>query len=315
MSAYKTYPAWRRPTPAPMPLRLVTEDATAQLEEILAAWRLWQESANLSERTITERAFLIINLVNFVGCAPLDLTPKHIIAFLTRPGIGNTTKATYHAHIRIFCEYLVMTGQRDDNPALRTPKPRRTKGVPRPCTPEQVRAVLGAATRRRTRMMILLAAFAGLRIHEIAKIRGEDIDRDARLLYVVGKGSKPATVPLHALILDYLHMFPTTGYWFPSYASRTTGSPHIGVKAVGKSISNAMERAGVEATPHQLRHFFGTSLVRNGVDLRTVQELMRHESLATTALYTEISDEQRKNAIAGLYSPELQRALSLDAGR
>ncbi len=295
-------PAWRRPSPRPMPLRLVSTDTFADLDQVLAGWRLWQESANLSERTIADRAGLIRNLMMFCGRGPLDLTPPDIIAFLTRPGITNTTKATYHANIRVFSDYLVMSGQRDDNPALRTPKPRRTKGVPRPVTPEQVTKLLAAAKRKRTRMMILLAAFAGLRVHEVAKVRGEDFDLSAGLLYIVGKGSKRAVVPLHSLILAEASNFPERGWWFPSYESQDPGSPHISAHAVMYSITRTMDRAGIDATSHQLRHYFGTALVRNGVDLRTVQELMRHESLATTALYTEISDVQRRDAISGLFA-------------
>lgn len=295
-------PAWRRPSPRPMPLRLVSTDTMDDLETVLDGWRLWQESANLSERTIKERTATIRNLILFCGRTPLELTPADIISFLTRPGITNTTKATYHATIRVFSDYLVMSGQRDENPALRTPKPRRTKGVPRPVTPEQLTALLNAANRKRTRMMIMLAAFAGLRVHEVAKVRGEDFDLSAGLLYVVGKGAKSAAVPLHAMILAEAGDFPSRDYWFPSYAKESPGSAHISAHAVMRSIKRTMERAGVEATSHQLRHYFGTALVRNGVDLRTVQELMRHESLATTALYTEISDDQRRNAISGLFA-------------
>lgn len=295
-------PAWRRPSPRPMPLRLVTTDTLADLDTVLGGWRLWQESANLSERTICERAGTIRSLMMFCGRKPLDLTPADIIAFLTRPGINNTTKATYHATIRVFSDYLVMSGQRDENPALRTPKPRRTKGVPRPITPEQLTKLLVTVNRKRTRMMIMLAAFAGLRVHEVAKVRGEDFDLSAGLLYVTGKGSKPAVVPLHAMILAEAGGFPERGYWFPSYAKEDPGSPHISPHGVMRSIKRVMERADIEATSHQLRHYFGTALVRNGVDLRTVQELMRHESLATTALYTEISDDQRRDAIGGLFA-------------
>lgn len=294
--------AWRRARGLPAPLHLVGTVAGATVDEVLADWRHWQEASNLSERTIRERANTITQLVAFSGCDPVGLTPAHIMNYLTRPGITNTSRATYHATIRAFCKYLVLTGRRDVDPSMGTPKPRRAKTVPRPVEPQQLLDTLQLvlarrAHHKRTHMMLLLAAFAGLRIHEIAKIRGEDFDRAAGLLYVQGKGGKRATVPVHELILAEAGTFPRKGYWFPSYSK--PGEP-VCPHAVAKTISSAMAAAGVKATAHQLRHFYGTSLVRNGIDLRTVQVLMRHENLSTTAIYTQVSDKQSRAGIDSL---------------
>lgn len=149
-------------------------------------------------------------------------------------------------------------------------------------------------------MMILLAAYQGLRVHEIAKLRGEDVDLESMALYVVGKGNKPAVLPLHPEVAGFAAegRFPAVGWWFPAY-----GRPGpIQSAAVSKAIHDTMRRAGFEAKPHQLRHWYGTTLVRNGADLRTVQELMRHASLATTQIYTESSDQQKRRAIDSLAS-------------
>lgn len=282
----------------PQTMPAATGARAEELGAVLAGWRLWQEAASASERTIADRARTIKNLVGFAGCGPLEITPAHIIGFMTRPGLKPGTRTTYHSAITAYGAYLVATGQRDDNPVLRVPRPRRRNGIPRPISEAQLHAVLAVATWRTTRMMVMLAAFAGLRIHEIAKVRGEDFDLSAGLLYVVGKGSKSATVPVHPLILADAGKFPVNGWWFPSHLN----DGPVGVDAVGKAIHAAFGRAGVQATPHQLRHYYGTALVRNGANLRVVQELMRHSSLATTALYTEVSDHQRREAIAGLFA-------------
>lgn len=260
----------------------------------MAAWRMWQEAANLSERTITERDRVIRQLLTFAGRGPLDLQPQDIINFLTRPGTNKTTRASYHASIRAYCAWLQATDQRADDPSRRTPTPKRPKSVPRPIEEAQLDAILARVNRRRTRMMILLHTYAGLRVHEIAKIRGEDIDHASGSIYVTGKGNKSAVLPMHERIRAESANFPARGWWFPAYDD---GGGHIGPQAVGYAISRTMSRAGVHATAHQLRHWYGTTLVRRGTDLRTVQELMRHESLATTALYTEVSSHQRRAGI------------------
>lgn len=147
--------------------------------------------------------------------------------------------------------------------------------------------------------MVLLAALAGLRVHEIAKVRGDDFDLERGTLTVVGKGNKRATIPLHPILLDLVPTMPA-GYWFTHWES--PDEPIAG-KSCGQAISRAMARAGVAATAHQLRHWYGTSLLESGADLRTVQELMRHESLATTQVYTRVTSERRRAAIHALNLP------------
>jgi len=286
-----------------MALHVVGSVPSPELAEVLASWRLWQQAGNLSDRTITERAATVSKLLAFTGCGPLDVTPTAIISYLTRPGINNTTKATYHATIRAYCKYLLLTGQRADDPSLGTPTPKRPKGVPRPVEQQRVAATLDTISgrrghKRKATMMVVLAAYAGLRVHEIARCRRQDFDIEAGMLYVTGKGSKSAALPLHPAIVEALQAFPPQdGYLFPSYTH--PGQPII-PRAVAQTLKRAMAAAGFDASAHQLRHTFGTALVRSGVDLRTTQTLMRHESLATTAIYVEVSDETRSAAIRGL---------------
>jgi site-specific recombinase XerD len=88
---------------------------------------------------------------------------------------------------------------------------------------------------------------------------------------------------------------PTKGWWFPSN-SRNPGG-HVTGKSVSAIIGNAMRRAGISGTPHSLRHWTGTTLLDDGADLRTVQELLRHKSVATTQIYTKVSDDRRTAAV------------------
>lgn len=154
---------------------------------------------------------------------------------------------------------------------------------------DQLAAIIAACNRRRTRAYVLLAAYQGLRVHEVAKLRGEDIDLSAGTLRVIGKGSREAVLPLHPVIAREALHWPRRGYWFPSRSAA-----HVSGQGVGQAIQGAMTRAGVPGTPHSLRHWFGTRLVAEGVHLRVVQELMRHASPTTTAGYTLVRPDQMR---------------------
>lgn len=256
---------------------------------LLDDWRRWQLAQALSDRTISERLQVIRRLLEHAGVGPLELTPEHIIGFIGSAGRRASSKATYHATIRAFCQWLVRVEARADDPTLRTPTPKRTKGRPRPLPTGNFELLVAMARRRRTLMMILLAALAGLRVHEIAKFHGEDIDLTSGVITVTGKGGLTAMIPAHERILELAGEFPRDDYWFTSYAAQGTTRPHISRAAVYQAIADTMRRAGVDGTPHQLRHWYATSLLEAGVHMRVVQELMRHRTIATTELYTQVS--------------------------
>jgi site-specific recombinase XerD len=218
------------------------------------------------------------------------------VLFTTREGLSNSTRATYHSTINAYCAWLVKTRRRDDNPIFETPSPRRKRGLPRPTRADQLPLILEAANRRRTRMMILLAALAGLRVHEVAKFSGTDVEWELASLYITGKGGATKMLPMHPLIAEEATMFPADGYWFPAYTHDGPVSPH----AVSKAIKSAMDRAGVPGKPHQLRHYYGTTLLRNGANIRVVQELMRHESISSTQIYTEVTSSEMQDAVSTL---------------
>lgn len=267
----------------------------------LDQWRLWMQSQGLSNRTVTERLATVRHLLAYTEAQPLDLTPADIQTYLAR-SMSPASRATYHATIRAFCAWMQRTDLRTDNPADRTPRPKRPKSAPRPVESSQLAALITAANRRRTLTYILLGAMAGLRVHEIAKIRGEDIDPYTGILTVVGKGGKISQIPLHERILEELVHYPQQGFWFPTYKPDSK-TAHVASHAVSAAISGAMLRAGFAGKPHQLRHFYGTELVRAGVNLRIVQTLMRHESPATTAIYTRVDVDQMRQGIAELKLP------------
>lgn len=263
--------------------------------ENITVWAMFMRAQSLSRRTIEERVSVTQRLVSATGRDLPDLEAGDIAGWLGDLDVSATTRATYHGHLRAAFTWARTVGLVQVSPMDAVPKSRRPRSVPRPIESSQLDALLKACNRRRTRMMVKLALFAGLRVHEIAKVRGEDVDLEAGTLYVDGKGGTRALIPLHERIADEAGSFPRRGHWFPS---RAGGHVHAG--SVSQVVGRTMRRAGINGTAHQLRHWYGTALLDAGTDVRVVQELMRHQSIQSTTIYTRVSDVQRRAAIGRL---------------
>lgn len=261
-------------------------------------YEIYLRGAGRSHRTIEDSLLTLRRIERETGYPVSHLPALSISRFLGEFRNGRT-RYTYHSHLALFYKWL----SRADgvpNPMEHVPAPKMPKCTPRPITNEELRNLLALRLRAGTRAKILLAAFQGLRVHEIAKIRGEDFDLTAGLLWVVGKGGGRKNLPVHAYVAELAVTMPTRGMWFPSPARSRAGLP-VRSNCVSDAISEAMIRAGITGgTAHRLRHWYATELVRSGTDLWTAQTLMRHENLASTAIYTQVSDAGRVEAIKRL---------------
>lgn len=272
------------------------------LETVLASWAQHGLAAGHSDRTIQGRTYTILRLSSSVS--PLTATPDDLIDWLAgltgRDGqpMKRSSKATYRAQVRSFYTWLHDTGRRDDDPSTRLPNPKAPRGIPHPVTPGEVERILAACADERavnTRAYVILGAFAGLRVHEIAKVRGEDI-RGTEIL-VTGKGGTESSVPMHPVVARLAETMPARGYWFPTSGAQG----HVHRCSVSTAIRRAMDRASVPGVPHALRHHFCTQVLRSsGGDLRTTQRAARHATPATTAIYTQVADETLSRAIFGI---------------
>lgn len=280
---------------SPKPHRHQPESAD-QAPDAVDAWLIAMRAQGLATRTTTERARVIRQAARTAGARPDELDPiaiQRLLAQTTAPG----TRYAYYSILRAWHRWLTRTGRRADDPTAVIDPPRMPAGRPRPLTRDQLDHVLALDLHPDTRTKILLAAYAGLRAHEIAKIRGQDIDTRAGTLTVTGKGGRTDTLPLHPRIAAEAATRPGEAHWFPS---PTRPSQPVTGKSVSRAISAALKRAGIDATAHQLRHTYATELLAAGADSRIVQTLMRHSSLATTARYLGVSTDQQRAAITAL---------------
>lgn len=272
--------------------------AAQSTEQLLTQWSTWMAGEGCARTTIDARTTRVRKLADWTGRPAEIADADQVMAYVA--GVEHpSTRATYYAHLRAWFRWLVRAGHRADDPTQRLKAPKAPRREPHPVADKHMQALLGGTHRTRTHAMILLAALAGLRVHEIAKIRGEDLDLVANTLTVTGKGGVTVRLPLHPMLARFAGAMPRRGWWFP--APRMPGRPpagHIHGRSVTDVVRIAMRRAGVPGSAHSLRHWYGTTLVDSGADLRTTQTLLRHASLATTQIYTRVNDRQRRDAVA-----------------
>lgn len=263
-------------------------------DHLLTKWTVAMRGAGRSERTCIEREQTIARISKDTETPAHLFTTDQLSEWFANLTVSTNSRATYMAQIRAWQTWLVLQGVRDDDPTVRMIQPRAEKGRARPITTAQLERVLSAQLRKRTRTMVLLAAYQGFRVHEVAKFRGEDLDLISMKIDVDGKGGKRCRLPLHPVIAVEAAKYPRRGFWFPAQSNRFQP---MNRSSACDTIRRAMHRAGVNASGHNLRHWYGTELRKSGADLRVVQELLRHANLATAEIYTEVDRGELHDAI------------------
>ena len=205
--------------------------------------------------------------------------------------------------LRTFYKFLKLRGLRDSNPALEVESPRMGRPIPKALKPAEVDAILhttlaGRSDFQRLRDRAILETLygTGLRRTELLNLNLEDVDLERREIRVLaGKGNKDRTVLMTAAAADAMRMY--LGH------RPRTADPAFFIGRGGRRLSQSglykifrifVTLSGVQshATPHTMRHSFATHLYENGADLLIIKELLGHESLATTQVYTKVSKQR-----------------------
>lgn len=283
----------------------------------LQIFAAYERGKGLADTTIRNRDSILRTLRSAAGRPLVDLDIHDLRNYLGRPAIPGRnrvaagTRRTERGAMVAFYTFIHEEGLRADNPTVRLDPVTAPKGEPRPFTREQIDAMLNSGAYRKTRAMILIGYYQGFRVSSIARVHGHDIDLIGGTIRTIGKGGKERTLPLHPVVAELAEAMPTDNWWFPA---RDGSNRPVHPSSVTNLITLAKKRAGIRdprLTPHSLRHAFGTDLVEEGVDIRVVQELMMHESLATTQIYTGVSAHRKREGIMAL--PE--RTIPIRSGR
>lgn len=269
---------------------------------------------NHSDTTILRRRYVLLRLARHTDLDLLDMTAEAINQFrdrLTREGkpLAAKSQLTELAHIRAFYKWAVLEELLDRDPTARVPIPRVPRYLPHPI-PEHELALAIETAPERVRPILFLAAYAGLRACEIAPLRGEDIwwDHDPVLIVVRrGKGGDAGTVPVGEVLRGELLRLPRKGWLFPRVDG---GSGPVLPHRVSKMANVHLHRVGSSHTLHSCRHRFGTLIYRlSGGDLRLTQEMMRHRSLVSTTVYTQVDQSHAAGVVSLLPAPSMLRVV------
>ncbi|EGD55671.1 tyrosine recombinase XerC [Gordonia neofelifaecis] len=267
-----------------------------------------------SKHTVRAYTGDIRGLVAFAGARGVevgDLDLPLLRAWLAehaRRGAARTTIARQVSSAKTFCAWAVREGVLQTDPAQRLQAPKSHRVLPAVLAPEQAAAAVDGAAGDsagdgdpvafRDRVILELLYSCGIRVGELCGLDLGDVDADRRVIRVIGKGDKQRSVPYGGPAAAALDDWLRRGR--SALATAASGDALLlGVKGgrldqrmARTVVHRATETAGQSVGPHALRHSAATHLLEGGADLRVVQELLGHSSLATTQLYTHVSVER-----------------------
>lgn len=278
----------------------IAKSLSEEWSVLLSQYMISERAAGRPWTTIGTRKSHISRMARCLDVAPEQVSgPMLKDWFGTQDQWKNETRRGYRNSMRSFFRWAHRERHITTNPAKALPKVAAKKAKAKPA-PDRVWLESLMAADMREEMMLELACHAGFRRGEVAVCSTEDVHEefDGWMITAHGKGGKQREVPispeLAALLLKgaayHTPGAPKTGYLFPG-----DDNGHLSPRWVGTLCSRVMP--GIW-TMHKLRHRYGTRALRGTGNLRAVQELLGHESVATTEIYTEVGGEERRAAAA-----------------
>ena len=287
----------------------------APIREYLACLR---HQRNYSDWTCSGRQRDLTRFADYCGGARVralrDIDPhllRGFVATLHRQGLQPPTLHRYLSSLRSFLRYQVEQGRLDANPADSVRAPRLRRRLPGVISADALGAALDQPPQgelpQRDHAMVELFYSAGLRLAELHGLDADLLDRGQDAVTVTGKGNKQRVVmiggPARAALDLWLGL--RAQYAKPEqkalFVSRN--GERLSRRAIGQRLKVWAQRAGLGSRlhPHRLRHSFATHLLENSGDLRAVQELLGHASLATTQIYTHLDWKHLAKAYDGAH--------------
>lgn len=235
-----------------------------------------------------------------------QLNKDDINNFLKNMDASSRTKAHYLTVLNSYYNYLIFTGVLSMNPCDMIKSPKIEKKLPVYLTIEEIDKLfnirLNKPTDYRNKAMLELLFATGTRISELTSLTLSQINFEESIIKVMGKGKKERIIPIANNALNYLKVYI---YNYREYLVKNT-SEYVFLNKNGEKISRQgffkilkkmAQDSGINKniSPHVLRHSFATYLLNNGVDLRVIQELLGHENLETTEIYSHLTSQKIKD--------------------
>ncbi len=239
-----------------------------------------------------------------------EVSKDHLTAYILHlknvREYASTTVARKVAAIKSFFHFLVAEGLITDDPTATLDSPRVKKYLPRAITQEQVERLLDSASQKQTprglrdRAILELLYATGMRVSELVALNVGDVDLASASVRCFGKGGKERVIPIYERAVEAVDDYVSKGriHLLRDAEERALFLNQRGQRLTRQGlwliVKGYVKEAGlnVPVTPHTLRHSFATHMLRGGADLRNVQELLGHANIATTQVYTQVSNER-----------------------
>ena len=277
---------------------------------------------SLSENSIEAYVHDIGKLRQFIelrhpSVSALKVSVKHLkgfLEFINELGMSAYSQARILSGVKAFYKYLQFEGEIDHDPSALIEGPRIGRKLPDTLSYPEIEKLLAAIDLStpegaRNRAMIEVLYSCGLRVSELVDLRLNNIHGDVGFIRVVGKGNKERLVPIGRDALKFLSIYienvrgraplksPQKG--FESYTFLNRNGRKLTRVMVFTVIRNLARSIGLKKTisPHTFRHSFATHLIEGGADLRAVQEMLGHESITTTEIYTHLDRDYLRQVV------------------
>ncbi len=274
---------------------------------------------SLSANTIQAYVRDVAKLKQFIDISNLDLSPTAVdtdtirafLQYISELGLSAYSQSRILSGLKSFYSFLEYEEIMTDNPAKLIDAPRLGRKLPDVLNVHEIEAIFEAidhstpeGTRNRAMLEVLYSS--GLRVSELINLRLNNVYFDIGFLRVIGKGNKERLVPVGRPAIKYLKIYIDDVRCHipiqPGYEN------YVFLNRRGKSLSRVMvftiirelvKKTGIKkkVSPHTFRHSFATHLVEGGADLRAVQEMLGHESITTTEIYTHLDREYLKQVV------------------
>ncbi len=257
------------------------------------------------------------------GVEPEAVTLEHLqllLGQLNDMGIAPASQRRMIAGWRMFYKHLVVEDAMKDSPAEMLDLPVRPRHLPDVLSDEDITKIqatfdLSLPDQFRNNVIVEVLYGCGLRVSELVNLKMSNVYEDEGMLQVIGKGDKERWVPINARALEMMEMYIHTVR--VHYDIKPGEEKFVFINRLGRHLSRnyvfmflqqAVKDAGLNkhVSPHSLRHSFATELVENGADLRAVQEMLGHESISTTEIYTHLTRDALRNTIEA-YHPHYKK--------
>ncbi|NJE53833.1 site-specific tyrosine recombinase/integron integrase [Thermococcus sp. 21S9] len=264
--------------------------------EVVEEFETYLDLEGKSPNTIRMYSYYVRRYLEWGGA----LNARSALRFLARLRREGYSNRSLNLVVQALRAYFRFEGYDEEAEKLKPPKVPRS--LPKALTREEVKRLLSVIppTRKRDRLIVLLLYGAGLRVSELCNLKKSEVDLERGIIVVRGgKGAKDRVVPIPEFLVEEIRSYLETRSDSSEYLlveERRKSKDRLSTKTVWYLLKKYGKRAGVEVTPHRLRHSFATHMLERGVDIRAIQELLGHSNLSTTQIYTKVTVEHLRKA-------------------